>query len=217
MFISPSSVYFSECHFNQVHTAYTAGQCVPANAQVGSQAHVVVVAREPSCVSAYGGAYPTNSGRQQQNNIPGAHTASLLQYLKAGFDAGLPASWHRNEERQGRSLSHVRTPANLEDWERELVWIEILQLSDCSEDDCFTHLARAWGVDDLAQLLVSDPRTTTEERCVLATCSSMEQFRSPQTILSMPAADNHQVSGDFDKRFPGQYPFFLDLERQVDA
>lgn len=71
----------------------------------------------------------------------------LVEHLKAGFDEGKPPAWHRNEERRARGFWPVSSPsAQLEGWERELVWTEILILTGNS-DTSFRHLARAWGRD----------------------------------------------------------------------
>eukprot|EP00977_Amphora_coffeiformis_P006386 scaffold1361_cov165-Amphora_coffeaeformis.AAC.8 len=71
----------------------------------------------------------------------------LIAHLKAGFDAGKPLAWHRNEERRARGMWPVTSPATqLEGWERELVWTEILILTGNSQTS-FRHLARAWGRD----------------------------------------------------------------------
>ena len=72
----------------------------------------------------------------------------LTQYLKYGFDSGRPFAWHRQDEREARGLPPlVSVNADLEDWEQELVWTEILILSG-SSDDAFSYLARAWGHDN---------------------------------------------------------------------
>ena len=71
----------------------------------------------------------------------------LIAHLKAGFDTGKPLAWHRNEERRARGHWPVTSPATqLEGWERELVWTEILILTGNSQTS-FRHLARAWGRD----------------------------------------------------------------------
>lgn len=71
----------------------------------------------------------------------------LVSHLKTGFDAGKPLAWHRNEERRARGHWPVTSPATqLEGWERELVWTEILILTGNSQTS-FRHLARAWGRD----------------------------------------------------------------------
>jgi len=71
----------------------------------------------------------------------------LIQHLKEGFDALKPPAWHRNEERRARGLFPVHNPATqLEGWERELVWMEILILTG-NPDSSFRHLARGWGRD----------------------------------------------------------------------
>ena len=72
----------------------------------------------------------------------------LIAHLKQGFeDPNQPPAWHRNEERRARGLFPVHNPATqLESWERELVWTEILLLTG-NPDSSFRHLARAWGRD----------------------------------------------------------------------
>lgn len=71
----------------------------------------------------------------------------LIAHLSAGFHGGKPPAWHRNEERRARGLWPVHNPATqLEGWERELVWMEILLLTGNS-DASFRHLARSWGRD----------------------------------------------------------------------
>jgi hypothetical protein len=71
----------------------------------------------------------------------------LIAHLKAGFDGLKPPAWHRNEERRARGRFPVDNPAaQLEGWDRELVWMEILVLTGASKAS-FRHLARAWGRD----------------------------------------------------------------------
>jgi len=72
----------------------------------------------------------------------------LIEHLRQGFeDSTQPPAWHRNEERRARGLHPVHNPATqLESWEREIVWTEILLLSG-SPEASFRHLARGWGRD----------------------------------------------------------------------
>lgn len=71
----------------------------------------------------------------------------MISHLKDGFDRNKPSGWHRNEERMARGLPPVTNPAaQLEGWERELVWMEILILTGVPGGS-FRHLARAWGRD----------------------------------------------------------------------
>jgi hypothetical protein len=71
----------------------------------------------------------------------------LIAHLKEGFLAERPPAWHRNEERRARGLWPVHNPAmQLEGWESELVWTEILLLTG-HPDSSFLHLARGWGRD----------------------------------------------------------------------
>jgi len=80
--------------------------------------------------------------------IPSPETVMpLIRHLKAGFDGLKPPAWHRNEERRARGMFPVDNPATqLEGWERELVWMEILVLTGAPKAS-FRHLARAWGRD----------------------------------------------------------------------
>jgi hypothetical protein len=71
----------------------------------------------------------------------------LIQHLKDGFVAVKPPAWHRNEERVARGLYPIHNAATqLEGWERELVWMEILLLTG-NPQSSFRHLARGWGRD----------------------------------------------------------------------
>jgi hypothetical protein len=82
-------------------------------------------------------------------------TMPMISYLREGFDSNKPSAWHRNEERQARGLWPVQNPATqLEGWERELVWIEILILSG-SPDASFRNLAWGWGRDKGFHIVLS--------------------------------------------------------------
>jgi len=71
----------------------------------------------------------------------------LIKHLRQGFESNKPPAWHRNEERRARGLFPIHNPATqLEAFERELVWMEILLLSGVPGAS-FRHLARAWGRD----------------------------------------------------------------------
>lgn len=71
----------------------------------------------------------------------------LVAHLREGFEGGKPKAWHRNEERIARGFRPVNNPAiQLEGWEREVAWMEILVLAGCPEAS-FRHLARGWGRD----------------------------------------------------------------------
>jgi hypothetical protein len=81
--------------------------------------------------------------------VPSSASTSmpLIDHLKAGFFGSKPPAWHRNEERRSRGMFPIDNPATqLEGWERELVWMEILVLTG-APDASFRHLARAWGRD----------------------------------------------------------------------
>lgn len=97
---------------------------------------------EPVGESVYDSILPESIGwTNQQETMP------LVKHLKEGFETSKPRGWHRNEERRARGLTPVTNPAiQLEGWERELVWHEILLLSGCPQSS-FRHLARSWGRD----------------------------------------------------------------------
>lgn len=74
-------------------------------------------------------------------------TMPLVQHLREGYQSSKPAGWHRNEERQSQGFPPVKNLATqLEGWERELVWMEILLLTGNCETT-FRHLAHGWGRD----------------------------------------------------------------------
>jgi hypothetical protein len=81
------------------------------------------------------------------NPVTSAGEMPLIEHFKQGFVLEKPPAWHRNEERRVRGLWPVQNPAmQLEGWERELVWMEILLLTGTPESS-FRHLARGWGRD----------------------------------------------------------------------
>jgi len=93
--------------------------------------------------SVYDGILPASIAWQSSHGT----VMPLIQHLKDGFDSNKPPAWHRNEERRARGLFPISNPATqLEGWERELVWMEILILSGV-EGASFRHLARGWGRD----------------------------------------------------------------------
>lgn len=74
-------------------------------------------------------------------------TMPLVRHLREGFESDKPAGWHRNDERQARGFLPVKNLATqLEGWERELVWMEILLLTG-NWETTFRHLAHGWGRD----------------------------------------------------------------------
>ncbi|CAB9498723.1 expressed unknown protein [Seminavis robusta] len=104
---------------------------------------------EPTGSSVYDGVLPSSVDFFPNLRVP-QHTRGkmpLVDHLAEGFHGGKPPAWHRNEERKARGLLPVDNPATqLEGWERELVWMEILVLTGVPEVS-FRHLARAWGRD----------------------------------------------------------------------
>jgi hypothetical protein len=89
------------------------------------------------------------------NPINSVGEMPLIEHFKQGFLLEKPPAWHRNEERQARGLWPVHSAAmQLEGWERELVWMEILLLTGTPESS-FRHLARAWGRDKGFHMVLS--------------------------------------------------------------
>lgn len=78
----------------------------------------------------------------------------LIDHLATHFDRG--TCWHRNDERRARGLHPVHSSSlQLEGWERELVWMEILLLAG-SPHASFRHLARGWGRDKGFQTVLTN-------------------------------------------------------------
>ena len=106
----------------------------------------------------------------------------LAQHLKNGYLVGKPEGWHRSEERMARRFPPVADPsAPLEEWERELAWMEILLLSG-SSDESFAHWAVGWGRRDghhaiLAQFLGEMP--VSQDR------PGLTEIKSPVNVPSM--------------------------------
>jgi len=101
----------------------------------------------PEGASAYDTVLPASIGWTATSGAADGALMPLIQHLKDGFDQDKPSGWHRNEERRARGLFPVsNTATQLEGWERELVWMEILILTGVPGAS-FRHLARAWGRD----------------------------------------------------------------------
>jgi hypothetical protein len=89
------------------------------------------------------------------NPVTSASEMPLIDHFKRGFLLQKPPAWHRNEERRARGLWPVHNPATqLEGWERELVWMEILLLTG-NPGSSFRHLARGWGRDKGFHMVLS--------------------------------------------------------------
>jgi len=95
----------------------------------------------PVGVSVYETVLPASVGFIKHSE---ADVMPLAQYLHDGHHK--PAAWHRSEERQARGLPPCYD-TDLEEWERELAWMEMMVLSGSCQAT-FAHLARAWGRDD---------------------------------------------------------------------
>ena len=108
----------------------------------------------------------------------------LIAHLKAGFDGNEPPAWHRNAERRARGLWPVHnTSTQLEGWERQLVWLEVLILTGNLESS-FRHLARGWGRDKgfhtvLAQFICERyGNVERKKRVAIESSSSDEDYYS---------------------------------------
>ena len=155
-------------------TNSTATGSASAAAQAPMLQPPVGVSTSPSVLPTYVGSTSSSFGvpydHQQPNfqdntntnaTSAGAAAMRLIQHLKDGFTAGKPPAWHRNEERLARGLpplllhhthtNHHQQPctttSDLEEWERELAWMEILVLGGSCSDEAWGHWARAWGRD----------------------------------------------------------------------
>jgi hypothetical protein len=102
--------------------------------------------------SVYDGVLPASLA---WNPVTSAGEMPLIEHFKQGFHLQKPPAWHRNEERRARGLWPVHNPeAQLEGWERELVWMEILLLTGTPESS-FRLLARGWGRDKGFHMVLS--------------------------------------------------------------
>lgn len=115
----------------------------------------------------------------------------LVEHLARGFaDPTKSPAWHRNEERTARGLWPVHNPATqLESWERELVWTEILLLTG-NQESSFRHLARGWGRDKgfhtvLAQF-ICERRGNVERK----------KRRRESNTIENDEGDSDEASGD---------------------
>jgi hypothetical protein len=91
------------------------------------------------------------------NPVTSAGEMPLIEHFKQGFLLNKPPAWHRNEERRARGLWPVHDAAmQLEGWERELVWMQILLLTGSTPESSFLHLARAWGRDKGFHMVLSE-------------------------------------------------------------
>jgi hypothetical protein len=134
------------------------------------------------------------------NPLTSIDTMPLIAHLEHGFHASKPPAWHRNEERQARGLWLVHNPATqLEGWERELVWMEILLLTGNPEAS-FRHLARGWGRDKgfhmvLAQFICErhgDVERKKRERAADAAAGGTKRRR----IQTAPTNDGDYIGAD---------------------
>jgi hypothetical protein len=105
---------------------------------------VALLPPEPVGESVYDSILPASLSWNSRTSI---EKTPLIAHLEHGFHASKPPAWHRNEERQARGLWPVHNPATqVEGWERDRVWMEILLLTGNPEAS-FRHLARGWGRD----------------------------------------------------------------------
>ena len=148
----------------------------------------------------------------------------LAQHLKNGYLVGKPEGWHRSEERMARRFPPVADPsAPLEEWERELAWMEILLLSG-SSDEYFAHWAVGWGRHDghhaiLAQFLGEMP--VSQDR------PGLTEIKSPVNVPSMNRVAAAAAALDVSSWLPEPVPLggeifhssaefsFVDLEPEL--
>jgi hypothetical protein len=133
----------------------------------------------------------------------------LIAHLKNGFDAGKPPAWHRNEERLARGYWPVTSPAaQLEGWERELVWTEILILTGNAQTS-FRHLARAWGRDKgfqtvLAQFICERKgdveRKVKAARCTPESIATSIEIAPDQPPSCVDIKTNEGMVGDNEEQ-----------------
>jgi hypothetical protein len=158
---------------------------------------VALLLPEPVGESIYDRILPTSLSWNSRTSI---EKTPLIAHLEHGFHASKPPAWHRNEERQARGLWPVHNPATqLEGWERELVWMEILILTGNPEAS-FRHLARGWGRDKgfhmvLAQFICErhgDVERKKRERAANAAAGGAERCRTQ----AVPTNDSYMIGAD---------------------
>lgn len=155
--------------------------------------------------------------------IPSPQTKNpLVAHLKAGFDDLKPPAWHRNEERRARGLVPIDNPAGqLEGWERELVWMEILVLTG-APGASFRHLARAWGRDKgfhmvLAQFICERQGDVRRKKRHQGTKSDMNKSPKKRRIAREKSAEDaspdimEDISDEDDEDDDGNNSFADDI------
>jgi hypothetical protein len=140
------------------------------------------------------------------NPITSAGEMPLIEHFKQGILLEKPPAWHRNEERQARGLWPVRNAAmQLEAWERELVWMEILLLTGTPESS-FLHLARGWGRDKGFHMVLSqficerhgDVERKKRERSHVGKGRRPIQVKNEGDYIGADVWDNDTCHGDTD-------------------
>jgi hypothetical protein len=113
----------------------------------------------------------------------------LIEHFKQGILLEKPPAWHRNEERLARGLWPVHNVAmQLEGWERELVWMEILLLTGTPESS-FHHLARGWGRDKgfhmvLSQFICERHGDVERKKRERVTVVAAKEEQEPDQVIS---------------------------------
>jgi hypothetical protein len=141
------------------------------------------------------------------NPITSVGEMPLIEHFRQGFLLELAPAWHRNEERRARGLWPVHNPATqLEGWERELVWMEILLLTGNPESS-FRHLARGWGRDKGFHMVLSqficerhgDVERKKRERAQ-GVCKGQQpkQAKNEGDYIGPNVWDNDAIYGDAD-------------------
>jgi hypothetical protein len=141
------------------------------------------------------------------NPITSVGEMPLIEHFRQGFLLELAPAWHRNEERRARGLWPVHNPATqLEGWERELVWMEILLLTGNPESS-FRHLARGWGRDKGFHMVLSQficerhgdvERKKRERAHVVCKGHQSKQAKNDGDYIGPNVWDDGPVYGDAD-------------------
>jgi hypothetical protein len=136
------------------------------------------------------------------NPITSAGEMPLIEHFKQGFLLEKPPAWHRNEERQARGLLPVHNAAmQLEGWERELVWMEILLLTGTPESS-FRHLARGWGRDKgfhmvLSEFICGRHGDVEHKKRERATVVAAKEEQQPNQVTSHAQNEGDYICADF--------------------
>lgn len=96
--------------------------------------------RDTPTESVYENIIPSSIGWQIISMKP----MPLAIFLEYGFTSNMPFGWHRLCEQMAAKQPVTDPEIDLDAWETDLVWAEIMLLTGLPEQN-FIHLARAWG------------------------------------------------------------------------